>query len=129
MRFGMLSPEQIQVAAEVRRVAGVHDIVVTGMQAQDPVMMLSGRQLLMGYWGQLWVSGIPYQERQAEVAEIYKLTPAGLEAIRRYKVAYVVVGPDEQANLGASESAWSKYPVAAQTQDWRVYDVRSLWSG
>jgi uncharacterized membrane protein len=125
----MLGAEQIQVADEVRRVAGVHDIVVTGMQAQDPVMMLSGRQILMGYWGQLWVSGIPYQERQAEVGEIYKLTPAGLEAIRKHKVAFVVVGPDERATLGASDSAWSRYPVVGQTPNWRIYDVRSVWSG
>ena len=50
--------------------------------------------------------------------KFYKLTPAGLDAIRKHKVAYVVVGPDERANLGASDSAWSKYPVAAQTQSW-----------
>jgi hypothetical protein len=129
MRFGMLDAEQIQVAADVRDVAGPHDIVVTGMQAQDPVMMLSGRQLLMGYWGQLWVSGIPYQARQAEVDEIYKLTPAGIDAIRKYHVAFVVVGPDERSSLGASDAAFAaRFPIAAQTANWRIYDVRGLWS-
>lgn len=127
MDYRMITSEQIQVAAEVRAISGPQDIVVTSMQPQDPVMMLSGRQLLMGYWGQLWVSGIPYQQRQAEVQAIYQLTPAGLDALRRDHVAFVVVGPDARAKLGAVDAAWmARFPVAAGTTNYRIYDVRGF---
>jgi len=81
----------------------------------------------MGYWGQLWVSGIPYEERQRQVGEIYKLSAEGEAAIREHGVDYVVIGPDERASLGANEDAYaSRFPVVAATERWRVYDVRSL---
>jgi len=100
---------------------------VAGMQSHDPVMMLSGRQVLMGYWGQLWVSGIPYQERQRQVGEIYKLSPEGESFIREHGVDYVVIGPDERTTLGANEAAYAaRFPVVVATAQWRVYDVRSL---
>jgi hypothetical protein len=130
MDYRMLSAEQIRIAELVRTHTGEHDLIVTGMQSHDPVMMLSGRQILMGYWGQLWVSGIPYQQRQAEVGEIYKLSPAGEALIRSYHVDYVVIGPDERATLGANEAAYaSRFPVLVQTPNYRVYDVRALGGG
>jgi hypothetical protein len=127
MRYRMLTTEQIEMAERLRDVTDPHALVVAGMQSHDPVMMLSGRQVLMGYWGQLWVSGIPYEERQREVGEIYKLSPEGESLIRQYGVDYVVIGPDERATLGANEAAFeARFPVVVATPQWRVYDVRSL---
>jgi uncharacterized membrane protein len=81
----------------------------------------------MGYWGQLWVSGIPYEERQREVTEIYRLTAEGERLIREHGVDYVVIGPDERASLGANEEAYAaRFPTVVQTDRWSVYDVRSL---
>jgi hypothetical protein len=116
MRFRMLSAEQELLAARV-------------MQSHDPVMMLSGRQVYMGYWGQLWVSGIPYEARQAEVREIYQLSPAGEDVIRREGVDFVVIGPDERRvdGLAADEAAYAaRFEVATETDQYRVYDVRPL---
>jgi len=132
MRYRMIDAEQEQVAADVRAVSGPHDLIVTGMQANDPVMMLSGRQVLMGYWGQLWVSGIPYAERQAEIGQIYKLTPEGEALIRGYGVDFVVIGPQEldPNGLAADQAAYAaRFPVAARTEHYTVYDVRSLSAG
>jgi uncharacterized membrane protein len=100
------------------------------MQPQDPVMELTGRRLLMGYWGQLWVSGIPYQQRQADVQAIYAMGPGADALLRSYKVDYVLIGPDERSTLHANEAAYAaQFPVVASTQNYRVYDVRSLRSG
>ncbi|MDR3544439.1 MAG: hypothetical protein P4L30_01555, partial [Candidatus Limnocylindrales bacterium] len=56
-QYLMLTTEQLQIAAEIREVTDPKALIVGGMQPQDPVMELTGRRLLMGYWGQLWVSG------------------------------------------------------------------------
>jgi hypothetical protein len=127
MRYRMIDTEQIAMAEQLRAATQPHDLVVSGMESHDPVMMLSGRQVLMGYWGQLWVSGIPYEDRQREVQEIYRLSPAGEQAIRDHGVAYVVIGPDEIKDLGADQAAFdARFPVIVQTEHYRVYDVRSL---
>ena len=100
------------------------------MQPQDPIMELTGRRLLMGYWGQLWVSGIGYQQRQADVGMIYAMGPGADSLLRQYKVDYVVIGPTERSTLKANEAAYAaRFPVVASTQDYRVYDVRSLRTG
>jgi hypothetical protein len=126
----MLTTEQLQIAAEIRDVTDPKALIVGGMQPQDPVMELTGRRLLMGYWGQLWVSGIPYQQRQADVEAIYAMGPGADALLRSYKVDYVVIGPDERSTLHANEAAYAaRFPVVASTQNYRVYDVRSLQGG
>ncbi len=121
-RYRMLTTEQLALAEAVRRATPPGTLVVTGMQSHDPVMMLSGRRLLMGYWGQLWVSGIPYEARQAQVATIYAGGPAAEALIAQYGVGAVIIGPEERSSLAANE-AWfaARYPVIAQTTSWRVY--------
>ena len=127
MRYRMITAEQVELAERLRDATAPDALVVTGMQSHDPVMMLSGRQVLMGYWGQLWVSGIPYQERQRQVGEIYRLSAEGESLIRQFGVDYVVIGPDERASLGADEAAYAaRFPVVVATDQWRVYDVRSV---
>jgi hypothetical protein len=129
-RYRMLSTEQLQIAAEIRDATDPKALLVGGMQAQDPLMELTGRRLLMGYWGQLWVSGIPYQRRQAEVGTIYAMGPGADALLRSYQVDYVVIGPDERSTLQANEAAYAdRFPVAAATENYRVYDVRSLRTG
>jgi hypothetical protein len=98
-------------------------------------MMLSGRQLLMGYWGQLWVSGIAYQARQADVEQILTLGPGGAEVIARYGVDYVVIGPDpvqtDHGGVTANRDGFlDRYPVVAETGGYLVFDVNpeaALW--
>lgn len=121
-RYRMLTSEQLALADAVREATPPRTLVVTGMQSHDPIMMLAGRRLLMGYWGQLWVSGIPYETRQAEVATIYAGGPAAEALIDRYGVGAVVVGPDERVSLRANE-AWfaARYPVIAEVGAWRVH--------
>ena len=129
-QYLMLTTEQLQIAAEIRAVTDPKALLVGGMQPQDPIMELTGRRLLMGYWGQLWVSGIAYQQRQADVGTIYAMGPGADSLLRQYKVDYVVIGPDERSTLRANEAAYAaRFPVVASTQDYRVYDVRSLRTG
>jgi hypothetical protein len=129
-QYRMLTTEQLQLAADIRDVTDPKALLVGGMQPQDPLMELTGRRLLMGYWGQLWVSGIAYQQRQADVGTIYAMGPGAVDLLRTYKVDYVVIGPDERSTLKANEAAYAdRFPVAARTENYRVYDVRSLRTG
>lgn len=121
-QYRMLTSDELALATAVREATPPRTLVVTGMGHHDPVMMLAGRRLLMGYWGQLWVSGIRYETRQAEVAAIYAGGPTAQALIERYGVGAVVIGPDERAALGANEAWFAEhYPVIAEVGSWRVY--------
>ncbi len=123
-RYRMLTTDQVALADKVRTATRPGSVVVTGMGSHDPVQMLSGRQVLMGYWGQLWVSGIPYADREAEVLRIYHLAPDAEELMRRYRVGAVVIGPDELSRLGADGEGFAeRYPVIASSGPYTVYGI------
>jgi hypothetical protein len=121
-RYRMLTAAQLELAERVREVTPPDSVVVTGMGSHDPVQMLAGRQVLMGYWGQLWVSGIPHADREAEVLRIYRLAPDADDLIDRYDVAAVVIGPNERSGLDADEGGFeARYPLIASSSQYRVY--------
>ncbi len=124
-RYRMLDTAQVKLAALVREETNPRAIFVTGMQNHDPVAMLSGRRILVGFRDWLWTEGIPYEGRQAEVRSIYRFESGTEELLRSYGIDYVVIGPDERTDLGADEDAFrERYPVAIETDGYRVYDVR-----
>ncbi|HLA16104.1 MAG TPA: hypothetical protein VJZ72_04315 [Candidatus Limnocylindrales bacterium] len=123
-RYRMFTTEQMALAALVGEVAPTGKVIVTGMDSHDPVQALSGRQVLMGYWGQLWVSGIPHLERQAEVIRIYRLAPDAAGLMRRYDVGAVVIGPDELSRLEADgEGFASRYPLLGSVGPYKIYGI------
>jgi hypothetical protein len=125
-RYRMLDADQLALADAIRRETPPRALFVTGMEDHDPVSMLTGRRLLMGYWGQLWVSGIPFATRQADVLAIYHGGPDVPELIARYGVDYVVIGPGELAPaVGADLAAFeARYRIAFQVGPYLVFDVR-----
>jgi len=126
-RYPMISTEQIEVAREVRDVTPPGSLLVTGMGHHDPIMMLSGRQLLMGYWGQLWVSGIPYEARQKDALEILTLGPGADALIKSYGVDFVVISTDDVREVGAAMDGYrARFPTVIETPNYAVFDVRGL---
>jgi hypothetical protein len=124
-RYRLLDGQQIALARRVAEVVPAGGVVVTGMGSHDPVQMLSGRQVLMGYWGQLWVSGIDHRQREAEVLEILRLGPRADELIERYGIAAVVIGPGERDRLGANDAGYAaRFPLLGEVGAYRVYDTR-----
>jgi hypothetical protein len=90
-------------------------------------MMLSGRRLLMGYWGQLWVSGIPYESRQKDALEILTLGPGADDLIRSYGVDFVVISTDDVREVGAAMDGYrARFPAVVETPNYAVFDVRGL---
>src|SRR5439155_18652181 len=94
-RFLMLSTEQIALDEQIRTKSAPHALFLTSAGHHDPVMMLTGRRLFMGYWGQLWVSGIPYEQRQAEVKDLLQFKDGTEVLLRKDNIDYVVISTDD----------------------------------
>ncbi len=78
-RYRLLDPDELALAAEVRAKTDPDALFITGMENQDPIAMLTGRRIYVGYANWLWTEGIPYEGRRAEVLAIYQNAP-GSEA-------------------------------------------------
>jgi hypothetical protein len=91
----------------------------------NSVVALSGRQSVMGYPGHLWTHGLDYAQRELEVKTIYQGGPQMIEPLSRLGADYIIVGPAEQAALGANETYFETiYPVVIDHAGYRVYQVR-----
>jgi len=116
--------EEIQLAADVRRLTPAKAVFVTGEQPNNPIADLAGRSVLMSYPGWLWSYGINYNQREADLSRIYSGDAAALELLHRYHVAYVVIGPDERSTLHANVDYFNAgFQLALHTANYEIYAV------
>jgi hypothetical protein len=125
-RYPMLSPQDIALAEQVREATPRDALFVVGMDNHEPISMLTGRRIFVGYANWLWTEGVPYEFRAAVVSQMYKdLANAG-PLFAAYKIDFIAVGPMDRRLFGADDTALrATYPIVAQTADWAVFDVRS----
>ncbi|HEY3523580.1 MAG TPA: hypothetical protein VGK63_07725, partial [Candidatus Limnocylindrales bacterium] len=124
--YPMLDAEQVRLGELVAARTPAHAVFVDGMANHDPVQMIAGRTLYVGYANWLWAEGLPYVPRQDDALQILRWGPAAESLIATNEIDYVVIGPLERTE-GANEAAFAeRFPVAVETENYRVYDVRSL---
>jgi hypothetical protein len=123
--YQMLRPEQIAIAAVVRAKTAPDALFISGMQNHDPIAMLTGRRIYVGYANWLWTEGIPYQDRTDQALSIYRADPGSEALIAILGIDYVVIGPHERDDLHADDATFrARYPILVQVGEWTVYDVR-----
>lgn len=124
-RYQMLGNDELNLAAEVRARTAPDSLFVVGMENHDPIAMLTGRRIYVGYANWLWTEGIDYVPRSEEVKRIYRAEPGTEALIAKHGIDYVVIGPHERDQFHADEAAFQKrYPVLVTVGRWTVYDVR-----
>lgn len=90
----------------------------------NSAIVLTGRQSLMRYSGHLSSHGIDYLPRENDVKKIYAGGPQAEELLNKYKIDYVLVSPEERTAMRANEAFFSRYPVAAESGQYKVYKIR-----
>ena len=129
-----LSPvEQVQIftreqlsAAEQMKQKLPSRALIACAPIHNSVVALTGRQLLMGYPGHLWSHGIESGSRLDETKEILRGGPDALRILSQYKVDYVVIGPTERGEFGASDSWYAtRFNLIVDDSGFRVYDVKA----
>jgi hypothetical protein len=123
----LLTSEELGLARMIRERTPVHALFVTSTRHNDPVSVLSGRRILVGYPGWLWAQGMTYDGLERDRTTILTFGPDAPRLLERYGVDYVVIGEEERRQLGADENAYaSRYPCVLRTPNYRVYAVSKL---
>jgi len=128
--YRMLDPQRLAIAEQVRAATPPDALFVVGMENHDPIAMLTGRRIFVGYLNWLWTEGVPYTERAAIVKEMYGDLGNADALFAQYEIDFIVVGPHERKDFGADDAGLeARHPIVAETNDWAVYDVRGARTG
>lgn len=134
--YTVASADERALAATVAARTPGNAVFLTYGRPNDPVLAISGRTGLMGYYGWLWSYGTNFGTRVTDIQTMYRgcsgnATGCPIFALlRKYHVSYVEID-DRADSPGAIEPAvnpiwWAGqgFPVVASSQHIVVYDVR-----
>lgn len=101
-RMGQWSEGDVAFAERVRQATPRDAVVLTSNGHGHPVIGLSGRQTVMGYWGWFTAHGL---DGPAYEASMDAMLAGDIARMRRLGIDYVVLGPWEQSR--AEEKGYS----------------------
>jgi len=123
INYKVFDKDAVDIAAQLKT-----RVTPTAMFLNAPTynsaVVLTGRRSLMRYTGHLASHGIDYGQRESDVKKIYQGGTDASGLLAKYGIEYVVVSPEER-NLGAvNEQFFSRFPIAAESGQYRVYKVK-----
>jgi hypothetical protein len=122
--FEVFSKDAVAVSEQIKQRIAPNALFVNAPTFNSAIV-LTGRRSLMRYGGHLSSYGIDYGEREDEVKRIYAGDAAAGVLFKKYNVEYVLVGPEEAANVPiVNEEFFRQFPVVAEAGQYRVYQVK-----
>jgi hypothetical protein len=123
INYRVFDKDAVRVAELIKtRIAP--DALFLNAPTYNSAVVLSGRRSLMRYSGHLSSYGIDYQPRESEVRRIYEGDAPAERLLQKNNIEYVIISPEEKANVTVREEFFYKYPVIAQAGDYTVYKVK-----
>jgi hypothetical protein len=115
--------DAVEVAEQIKLRTDPKAMFLNAPTYNTPIV-LSGRQSLMRYPGHLSSHGINYGERESDVKRMYQGGDAAIKLMEKYAIDYVLVSPEERNQGAANEQFFSRFPVAAESGQYRVYKIK-----
>lgn len=100
---------------------------LTSQAVNNPVSLLGGRSVVLGYTGNLWSYGLDFAERERDVQMMFEGGSESERLLKKYGVDYVTIGPAEENDEGfeVNKAFFARYPVWGTFGPVTVYDVRA----
>lgn len=114
----------LDIAQQVIDQTDPHAVFATSPRLDHPVSTLTGRPVIMSYWGWLYTRGFDVAPREQALRDIYALAPDVQEVFDEYGVDYVAIGPTERYDYEPDLDEWrARYPVAIENDDYLIFAV------
>lgn len=121
----LFTTEQLSAAEKMKQKLPARALIACA-PIHNSVVALTGRQLLLGYPGHLWSHGIDSGTRYDDVKEILRGGQNALRLLSDYKVDFVVIGPTERGEFGASDSWFAtRFNTVISESGFQVYDIKA----
>lgn len=120
--YRVFDPDAIAVANRLKA-STLPNVLVLNAPSYNTAIILSGRRSLMRYPGHLASHGIEYHEREEDVKLMYRGGPAAVAMMEKYGIEYVLISPEEKSSMGPNEAFFTRYPVVAESGQYRIYKV------
>jgi len=88
--------------------------------------LVAGHRVVLGFPGHLWSHGLEYRSEAALLDKLMLGEPGWEPLCQQLKVDYLFWGRLEQEHYPASTHSWDRYPVVAQGDWGKVFDLRAL---
>ena len=117
------SGEEVDLAGHVRKNTESDAVFLTA-PVHNNLLMLAGRQVVLGYPGHIFSHGMDHGPAEQAVNEIYSGGENAIKQLQQYRVSYIVVGPHEKSRFGASlEWLQGRFPEFARTPNYVIYTI------
>jgi hypothetical protein len=125
INIDVFDSDAVKVAEQIRQKTPPNALFLNA-PTYNTAIALTGRRSLMRYIGHLMSHGIDYREREADLNRIYEGGGTADLFLRKYGIDYVLISPAEREAGGfkVNEDYFRKYPVAAESGQYRVYKVK-----
>lgn len=123
INYLVFSRDAINVAAQIKEKTPPKALFLNA-PAYNSAVVLTGRRSLMRYIGHLSSYGIDYEPRYDEVKRIYEGSALAQSLLERNQIDYAIISPEEPGWVKINQEFFEKYPVIAESGQYRVYKIR-----
>jgi hypothetical protein len=121
--YRVFEPDAVVIARRIKAVTPPRSLFLNA-PTYNTAVVLTGRQSLMRYTGHLSSHGIDFGERESHVKRIYQGAPDAVGLMAKYGIEYVLISPEERALVAPNEAFFARFPVIAESGQYRVHKVR-----
>lgn len=120
--YGEFDRDAITLAARIREATPPRARMLNA-PIWNATVFLTGRQPLLGYTGHVFSRGLPYADREADIALIYAGDPSADDLLERYAIEYIVVSPIERSHLAVNDAYFERFTRIAEAGEYVLYEV------
>ena len=125
--YELYNRQGIEFAQKVNSLTHNGSIILTSDQHNHPVTAFSGRNIVMGYRGWLWTWGYNYSQREGDIKNIYTGSQLAPVLLKKYDIAYVVIGPSERNDFLANDEYFDNhYKLVLSLDRYKLFDATSF---
>jgi hypothetical protein len=122
INYNVFTADGVRIAERIKQTTAPTALFANAPTYNSPVV-LSGRRSVMRYTGHLASYGIDYAEREADLKRIYAGDAAAENLLRKYRIDYIIVTPEERRWTNVNEEFLNRFKLTAQTGENKVYQV------
>jgi hypothetical protein len=123
INYKVFDKDAVEIASQIR-VRTPSGAMFLNAPTYNTAVVLTGRRSLMRYPGHLSSHGIDYAERESDVKRIDQGGDAAIRLMEKYGIDYVLVSPEERNIASVNEQFFARYPIAAESGQYKVYKIR-----